>query len=767
MQGIQFNELDELKYIDQHWQLDMMSSIIWSLRSPVPAWSGFMQMIHKSSHPGKSSMIFFPMIDMEPGDMSCVYSTLKFLCNEARKYSKCPIITFDQPLYWKALLIIRNEPEDASFGKIILRLGGFHLEMSFLGAIGHIMAGSGLEELLETVYAPNAVKHMLSGKAVSRALRGHFLVESALNSLIIQKVFTCEEIVTGDAHPLPRHEKHVRCDNEEEIVASDNDARSRNEKQPTYDNEEDILTDDAGLCATNEEQNDDENTHEILVDDARPCTTDEEQTDEEILTDEVVPRIRNDEQTNENKEVEKIIDRSFVTKDADLLGILEAFDGLKDKTLKISDVIEDKVFERVQCRISDYKDSLVDCKTANLWLTYLEMVVLLHRFVRAERTGDWLLHLDTVQRMLPYFAASGHNLYLKSAYIYLSDMLKMRTSHPDIYASFLSGQHVVRRTDRYWAGIWTDLTIEQVLMKSLKSSGGLTRGRGMSEFQRAVWILSSPVCAEFSLAMQNLTGIQYSSSEQHKDSYAPRQARNAKDMKTLSDFLQERDPFQADMKELRNIDNGVTADANVNVDHCLEVGQKIVKSLAGQDAMTHVFKRKHQATTLATKTSVKVDDELISVDPQLMFQRLTTIARETSPDLSEIFKYELSNVPPALFDNSGLAREAHKSQLADAIWTDRDCGTDSLQSCRLFVLDGGSLLHRLSWPQKSTFGEIVQMYTQYVLNKFTNPCVVFDGYESAPSTKDMTHVRRCKGVESRKTVFNESTVCIKERGIPR
>ena len=44
--------------------------------------------------------------------------------------------------------------------------------MSFLGSIDHLMAGSGLQELLETVYAGNGVKHMLSGKAVSRAIRG-------------------------------------------------------------------------------------------------------------------------------------------------------------------------------------------------------------------------------------------------------------------------------------------------------------------------------------------------------------------------------------------------------------------------------------------------------------------------------------------------------------------------------------------------------------------------------------------------------------------
>jgi len=32
--------------------------------------------------------------------------------------------------------------------------------MNFLGSIGHLMAGSGLQEVLELVYADNAVVHM-------------------------------------------------------------------------------------------------------------------------------------------------------------------------------------------------------------------------------------------------------------------------------------------------------------------------------------------------------------------------------------------------------------------------------------------------------------------------------------------------------------------------------------------------------------------------------------------------------------------------------
>ena len=52
--------------------------------------------------------------------------------------------------------------------------------MSFLGAIGFLMADSGLLEILSQVYAPNTGRSMLQGKADSRAVTGHGLLEVAL-----------------------------------------------------------------------------------------------------------------------------------------------------------------------------------------------------------------------------------------------------------------------------------------------------------------------------------------------------------------------------------------------------------------------------------------------------------------------------------------------------------------------------------------------------------------------------------------------------------
>ena len=103
-----------------------------------------MQLVHHGSHPGKSSVLFLPMINMNPSDITCIYSTLKFIEDHAHRHDVTPIVTFDQPLWWKALMIIVSEPDGSGLRNIVLRLGRFHTEMSFLGSIGHLMAGSGL-----------------------------------------------------------------------------------------------------------------------------------------------------------------------------------------------------------------------------------------------------------------------------------------------------------------------------------------------------------------------------------------------------------------------------------------------------------------------------------------------------------------------------------------------------------------------------------------------------------------------------------------------
>jgi len=45
-------------------------------------------------------------------------------------------------------------------------------------------------------------------------------------------------------------------------------------------------------------------------------------------------------------------------------------------------------------------------------------------------------------------------------------MLQLPDKYPLVYDQLSNGFHAVRRSNRYWAGLSTDLTIEQVLMRA-------------------------------------------------------------------------------------------------------------------------------------------------------------------------------------------------------------------------------------------------------------------------------------------------------------
>ena len=299
-------------------------------------------------------------------------------------------------------------------------------------------------------------------------------------------------------------------------------------------------------------------------------------------------------------------------------------------------------------------------------------------------------------------------------------------------------------------------------MRSLKTSGGLTRGRGMTEQQRLTWSLSMTACAEVNKDMQEMTGVGYNTGEQNKDMAKARQARDWKDTHIVLNYLQERNPFTSDTI-LRNISTGVHAHNSVNVDKGKDVGNAILVSMEGKTAAEYSFKKNKQAVTLDTKSAVTIDGIAVQTDPQLLFQRLTIAARATDT-LEDVFKNELCSYPPALFDSSLLLREPQNPVLANAIWALLTPGTPQTTGEIQYVLDGGALIQRIPWARGATYREICSVYTAYVLKKYGEAVVVFDGYDDK-STKDMTHQRRTKGQAGVTDIYQRHAAHNEERPV--
>ena len=254
--------------------------------SQCPSWSGLMQMAVRDENHEKSRIEILPFVNQDPTNPNTIYSALCFaqkLC-EQHGLGACPV-TFDQPLYIKAAEIVESSPD---LSLIFVRLGGFHLLMSYMGSVGYIMAGTGLDSLWETVYASNTVVHTLTGHAYARALRAHLISSAAIVSMLLETPGCMSEINLDKLRMM-----HL-----EALLKGD------------------ISTDS-------------------------------------VVDEECVQQITN------------------------------TIDNLED-------------------------DIATRSRTAKMWMNYVKYVSLIRLFMRAERTGDWNLHLYCISEMIPLFHAAGH-----------------------------------------------------------------------------------------------------------------------------------------------------------------------------------------------------------------------------------------------------------------------------------------------------------------------------------------------------------------------
>ena len=216
------------------------------------------------------------------------------------------------------------------------------------------MASSGLQEVLELIYAPNAVMHMLSGKAIAQAVRAHFIVDATFNAMMLTDVLN---------DPLPIQPDKSNSNANAEVATMPPD-----------------------------------------------------------MSDEVIG-----------------------TPDLDEARVV--YEKLVDGTVYVEDIWWSGVLNRIKDRLYKHAESdKMSSRTASLWVQYTGMIDILRTYNRAERTGNWPLHLQTIQDMLPYLAASGHNLYTKSARVHLQQMVNLKEEHPDVHQRFEGMLHVIRRS---------------------------------------------------------------------------------------------------------------------------------------------------------------------------------------------------------------------------------------------------------------------------------------------------------------------------------
>ena len=97
---------------------------------------------------------------------------------------------------------------------------------------------------------------------------------------------------------------------------------------------------------------------------------------------------------------------------------MKLFDNLVKYEVDLADLESDEnVKNNVQLLDTKLENMSKKNRNSKLWVQYINMLGILRKFVKAERTGNWMLQLQTLRDMLPYFAATGHNAYKIRIYL--------------------------------------------------------------------------------------------------------------------------------------------------------------------------------------------------------------------------------------------------------------------------------------------------------------------------------------------------------------
>ena len=193
--------------------------------------------------------------------------------------------------------------------------------------------------------------------------------------------------------------------------------------------------------------------------------------------------------------------------------------------------------------------------TTKLWLMYMDMIMILKRYIHAERAGLWEEHLAEVEKMLPYLVADGHYKYVSCLPHYLEAMRGLPTFAPDVFTAFKDGQFTVRQTEGRFNGVWTDMALEKTYNRDAKTK--LFTGISLQPAAMEKYLHALPVLTAVSEQTKAMAHMDLDETKHHEDSYRGA-TKEVESVKKIADVVNNQmiNPFRCEDQELINISTG-------------------------------------------------------------------------------------------------------------------------------------------------------------------------------------------------------------------
>lgn len=412
--------------------------------------------------------------------------------------------------------------------------------------------------------------------------------------------------------------------------------------------------------------------------------------------------------------------------------------------------------------LEEFDKSKTENPTYLYWREYMEMVSILMGFLRAEREGNWELHLESFSKMLPWFAVCDHTNYSRWGPVYFADMVQLPATAPEVHSEFVAGRFSVKRSGRKFSQISTDQALEHV-NKVAKISGGIV-GITQLDSTRDRWCLTYNERARISddtLSLYDLQHDDTNSDWRHRDMGPAGLKRDELDVEKLKQEFEKFKVFSNPDGELISVSTGDVAADDIRTDILTaeEKGEGLVKEFVKDRLMkkstTNFFAKlpKIKSKTLGTmyKVQVKVKKDAVVVvkAERDIFRRLLVVSDGgRNVDLANILQYELSPVPLALAGMNHQLHSTNKSALAEILTKTIEVETElpKSDSSSCLLIDGHAMIQALGKPEGArTFGDLANIFFKNIRRRFEagfqRVDVVFDRYFDS-SIKDGTRSNR-------------------------
>ena len=373
-------------------------------------------------------------------------------------------------------------------------------------------------------------------------------------------------------------------------------------------------------------------------------------------------------------------------------------------------------------------------QTFAFWSSYCDMVGILLLFIRSIREGNWEMHLASIRSMLPWIFAYDRVNYSRYLPVYWMEMHDLGHTHPLIYQQFMEGEFVVQRSEKPFAQMPCDQTIEQTANRDSKTKGGMT-GFTTSKGTVNRWIWSHHARGAITRECEDMAS-KSDRSDTRTDLLESRKKCDRlavlRIVETTNAML---NPFEYEGEELIHITSGVAASAQVQQDistahhrgedQFLELCEKRVKT--GQVGLFDSIKKLKLKTfsnmSKTVKSRVRGQEVILRADRNLL-ARLVVIGRFRKIDLQELLSYSLGPLPLPLASAHGGLVKTNKANLLHALESQPETDASvSIPDGAVFIVDGMALIQQLNinrTQEPRTFLNYAKVVLQRIIDRATS-----------------------------------------------